>query len=121
MILVDTSVWIDHLRAGDRDLAELLLRCGVFCHPLIVGELACGTLRRRQEIIGLLQALPNLDRVSDEEALFFIERHQLHGKGLGLIDVHLLAASSLGSARLWTRDKRLKKAAHDLELGAEIQ
>jgi predicted nucleic acid-binding protein len=121
MILVDTSVWIDHLRAGDRDLAGLLLGGEACCHPLIIGELACGTLHRRQEIIGLLQALPNLDRVADEEALFFIERHRLHGKGLGLIDVHLLAASSLGSARLWTRDKRLKKAAQDLELGAEIQ
>jgi predicted nucleic acid-binding protein len=86
MILVDTSVWIDHLRASDRSLSELLMGGKVFCHPLVVGELACGTFRRRQEIIGLLQSLPTLERVTDEEALFFIDQGQAleeSGRGSG--------------------------------------
>jgi predicted nucleic acid-binding protein len=116
MILVDTSVWIDHLRVSDQALSELLMEGKVFCHPLVVGELACGTFRQRQEIISLLQSLTTLERVTDEEALFFIENHRLYGRGLGLIDVHLLASCSLGVSRLWTRDKRLKKVAEDLEL-----
>jgi predicted nucleic acid-binding protein len=118
MILVDTSVWVDHLRAGNRRLSELLIAGEVVCHPMVVGELACGILHLRKEIIALLHALPALGRVSDDEILFFIEKHQLYGIGLGLIDMHLLAACSIVNAHLWTMDKRLHKAANKLGVGS---
>ncbi|MCO5044890.1 MAG: PIN domain-containing protein [Verrucomicrobia bacterium] len=114
MILVDTSVWIDHLREGNRVLAKLLTDGDVLCHPFIIGEVACGHLRQRREIIALLHTLPSLDRVSDDEALFFIEKHRLYGKGIGLIDIHLLASCSIGSCQLWTKDKRLLRIADNM-------
>lgn len=119
MILVDTSIWVDHLRAGCRTLAKLLHEGEVLCHPFIVGELSCGNLQQRREIISLLQALPHLDRVSDDEILYFIEKHRLYGKGLGLVDIHLLASCSVGACQLWTKDKRLMKIAEDLGMGAK--
>ena len=119
MILVDTSVWIEHLRVGNQRLSELLIAGEVVCHPMIVGELACGNLHRRKEIIALLHALPILDRVSDDEVLFFIEKHKLYGMGLGLIDMHLLATCSIGSGQLWTIDKRLIKTANKLGVGSK--
>ena len=118
MILVDTSVWIDHLRKGDRGLAALLTASGVLMHPFVIGELACGNLRKRDEVLALLKDLPRVAVASDDEVLFFIERNALMGRGLGYVDVHLLAAVALqGSARLWTRDKRFRAAAHSLALG----
>ena len=119
MILADTSVWVDHLRVGNRRLADLLSSGEVSFHPMVVGELACGNLRRRKEVIALLHALPALDRVTDDEILFFVEKHRLHGKGLGLIDMHLLASCQLAGARLWTLDKRLKQASSRMEIGFE--
>ncbi len=86
------------------------------CHPWIIGELACGNLGQRQEVLGLLAALPKLSPVTDREALYFIERHQLMGRGTSYIDVHLLAACSLYAARLWTRDSRLHETALQLDL-----
>lgn len=120
MILVDTSVWVDHLRAGDEGLIALLGENRVVTHPFVIGELACGNLRNRPEVMRLLQDLPRTPVAGDDEVLFFIERHELMGRGIGYIDAHLLAATTLADpARLWTRDKRLAKVASDLKLSHE--
>ena len=115
MILVDTSVWVDHLRAGDERLVALLNSSQVIMHPFVLGELACGNLCRRKEVLALLANLPRATLARDEEVLFFIERHKLMGRGIGYVDAHLLAAVALdGGARLWTRDKRLHTVAWEL-------
>jgi predicted nucleic acid-binding protein len=116
MILVDTSVWIDHFRSSDRHLVQLLEANLVSVHPWIVGELACGNLADRANVLSLLKTMPQLHVASEDEVLFFIERHLLAGKGIGYIDAHLLAAAALGSAQLWTRDKRLFAVAEGLGL-----
>ncbi len=117
MILADTSVWVDHLRSGDARLAAALDRGIVVMHPFVVGEIACGSLSDRAMILELLQNLPLAVVAGSDEVLGFIERHQLHGKGIGYVDVHLLAAVALtAGAKLWTRDKRLRAAAVDLGL-----
>ena len=116
MMLVDTSVWIDHLRHGDAQLTAALQAGRVDMHPFVVGELACGSLRARDELLGLLQALPQLQVAADKEVLFFMDAHALMGRGIGYIDMHLLAAARLGSRRLWTRDKRLHAIAAELGL-----
>ena len=115
MILVDTSIWVDHLRRGDGRLSQLLERCLVVMHPHVLGEIACGSLKARQTVLELLQNLPAAVVADSDEVLGFIERHGLHGKGIGYVDVHLLASVALteGSA-LWTRDKRLRAAAQEL-------
>ena len=108
MILVDSSIWIDHLRAGEPALTALLNTGRVMTHPFVVGELACGNLKNRKGVLSLLQDLPAAPVASDEEVLFFIEKRGLMGKGIGYVDAHLLAAVSMaGTGRLWTRDKRL--------------
>ena len=112
MILVDTSVWVDHLRRREPGLVELLERSAVAMHPFVVGEIACGTLRDRSSILELLQDLPAAVVADPGEALHFIERHALHGKGIGYVDVHLLASVALtDGARIWTRDLRLARVA----------
>lgn len=111
MILVDTSVWIDHLRKNNRHLQLLLVDGEVECHPLVIGELVCGNLRNRKEIIGLLQALPMTPEIDFEEYLYFVEEHKLFGRGIGYIDIHLIASAKLSQTRLWTLDKRLKTIA----------
>lgn len=117
MILVDISVWVDHLRAGDAALGALLNRSQVLMHPFVLGELACGNLRNRDEVLRLLKDLPQAPVASDEEVLFFVERNALMGRGIGYVDAHLLAAVTLGgSMHLWTRDKRLRSVAESLEL-----
>ena len=117
MILVDTSVWIDHLRAGDAELAALLNGSQVLMHPFVLGELACGNLRNRVEVLALLKDLPQAVLATDEEVLFFIERHVLMGRGMGYVDAHLLAAVTLGGmTKIWTRDKRLRAVADALAL-----
>ncbi len=119
MILVDTSVWVDHLRVGDTGLAALLEAGTVLMHPFVLGELACGNLRNRREVLDLLARLPAAPIATDAEALELIERRALMGRGLGYVDVHLLAAVLLeGTARLWTRDKGLASAAVDLAVNA---
>jgi len=116
LILVDTSVWVDHLRRGDERLAGLLERGTVLMHPFVVGEIACGSLADRQTLLELLQDLPAAVVGEHSEVLAFIERHALHGRGIGYVDVHLLASVALtDGARLWTRDKRLRLAAEELE------
>lgn len=115
MILVDTSVWVDHLRHGDAELVALLERGVVVIHPFVVGEIACGSLKDRPSILELLQDLPSAVVADPAEVLGFIEGQGLHGKGIGYVDVHLLASVALtDGARLWTRDKRLLAAAGDL-------
>ena len=117
MILVDTSIWIDHLRSGNTRLADLLDRSQVLAHPFVTGELACGNLRNHDEILRLLNGLPQSPVASPAEALYFIERNQLMGLGVGYIDIHILAATALAeNARLWTGDKRLKKVANKMKL-----
>ncbi len=108
MILVDTSVWVDHLRRGDARLRALLESSRVLSHPFVIGEIACGSLAGRAVVLELLGNLPMAAAADAGEALAFIERQRLHGKGLGYVDVHLLAAVALTpGVRLWTRDKRL--------------
>ncbi len=112
MILVDTSIWIDHLRTGDRELGELLRDGQVLAHPWVTGELALGHLSRRSEILGLLHNLPQATVATDDEVLTLIDKRQLFGLGIGYVDAHLLAATTLTTAaRLWTRDKRLAAVA----------
>jgi len=120
LILVDTSVWIDHLHKGIPRLAEALENQEVLSHPLVIGELACGEIKRRQEILGLLADLPVAVIATDEEALALIERHRLMGKGVGYTDVHLLTSVMLtDGARIWTSDKRLAAIAATLRIGFE--
>lgn len=118
MILVDTSVWIDHLRKGNPRLRALLYGNKVLTHPFIIGELACGSLRNRAEILGLLHALP-VARVADhEEVLTFVESQRLYSRGLGWIDIHLLASALLSASTLWSLDKDLVKAASVLKVSS---
>ena len=112
MFLVDTSVWVDHLRRGDPGLVDLLERSIVIVHPFVVGEIACGNLHNREAILELLQDLPAAAVAEGDEILRFIESHVLHGKGIGYVDVHLLASVALTEgARIWTRDKKLRLVA----------
>ena len=110
MVLIDTSVWVSHLRHGNSRLQKLLQEGRVAIHPFIIGELACGNISNRTEIISLMQSLPMLDLVEHEELLLFIEHNKMMGSGLGFVDVHLLAAAMLAGIPLWTQDKKLKQA-----------
>lgn len=122
MMLVDTSVWIDHLRHGDAGLTDALQAGQVWMHSFVLGELACGNLCSRVEVLSLLQALPPMPVSTDKEVLFFIDQHALMGRGIGYVDVHLLASARLGGSLLWTRDKRLHTIAAELGLAhAETQ
>ncbi|MGI8414393.1 MAG: type II toxin-antitoxin system VapC family toxin [Solirubrobacteraceae bacterium] len=115
MILVDTSVWIDHLRAGDAELAAQLEDRRVLGHPWITGELALGQPSARKELLSLLANLPQAEVASTGEVLALIERRQLYGRGIGYVDAQLLAATLLTQGTtIWTRDKRLGAAAADL-------
>ena len=111
MVLVDTSIWISHFREDNSHLKKLLIDESVACHPFIIGELACGNIKNRKEIISLLQALPQTLVAESDEILAFIEHKRLMGVGIGLIDVHLLASSLLTNLPLWTADKRLRTTA----------
>jgi len=116
VILVDTSVWIHHLRSGDRHLRKLLLAGEVACHVHIIGELACGNIKNREEIISLLLSLPASPVIDFQEFLYFIEQNHLNGQGISFVDIHLLASAQLGRLPLWTEDKRLKTAAEHLDM-----
>lgn len=113
-VLVDTSVWVDHLRKGDAHLVQLLDKGRVFCHPFVIGELACGNLKNRSEILNALKELTSTPVIEFDEYMQFVGQNRLYGVGIGLVDVHLLASALLADATLWTADKRLKKAATDL-------
>lgn len=117
MILVDTSVWVDHLQRGNAALAERLAQGQVLGHPFVVGELALGSLKQRASILQSLQNLPAATAATDAEVLTFIATHTLHGMGIGYVDAHLLAATKLTpGSQLWTLDKRLLAAALQLHL-----
>jgi len=118
-MLVDTSVWVEHLRRGDATLNALLARGEVECHPFVIGELALGTLQRRSEILTLLQKLPRVRTASHDEVLTFVDRHGLTGRGIGWVDAHLLASTALDRTLLWTRDRRLSSVAQALNLSAQ--
>lgn len=115
MILVDTSVWVDHLHRGDRGLSALLEQGIVIMHPFVLGELACGALRRRAETLATLGALPRAVVATHDEAVALIDQFELMGRGLGYIDVHLLASARLGGDAIWSRDKSLDAAAAELQ------
>ena len=116
MILIDTSVWILHFRQSSPELTRLLNEGDVLCHEFVIGELACGNLKNRKEILNLLQTLPKTQSTSFEETLFFIERKNLTGTGIGFIDAHLLASAQLSKSKLWSLDKMLQQAALKLHL-----
>jgi predicted nucleic acid-binding protein len=118
MILVDTSVWVDHLRRDNRRLRELLEDGAVLSHPFVVGELACGSIRNRDEILGHLSTLPQALVAEHQEVLRLTQAEKLFGKGLGWMDVHLLASARLSSVDLWTLNKRLSRAALFLGISA---
>jgi len=120
VILIDTSVWVDHLRTGDARLSGLLDGGGVLGHPFVTGELALGNLRQRGLVLSALRELPQATVATDEEVLHFIDRRALFGLGVGYVDAHLLAAVRLtAGAKLWTRDRRLQAVATQLDLAAE--
>ena len=118
MTLADTSVWVDHLRHGNTRLGQLLLDGEVLSHPFVVGEIACGSLTKRGEILALLATLPEVVIAGHSEVLRLVDAQRLHGRGLGWIDVHLLASALLSRAPLWTLDRRLARAASTLGVGA---
>jgi predicted nucleic acid-binding protein len=121
MILVDTSIWIDHLHRSEAALSVLLSETQVCTHPMIIGELALGYLQDRKTILGLLSNLPSTPLATHAEVLTFVELNALYGIGLSLVDAHLLAALRLSSRdRLWTRDHRLRLAAEKLGVSADL-
>jgi predicted nucleic acid-binding protein len=117
LILVDTSVWIDHLRADSSALKKLLEVGHVLMHPFVIGELALGQMRQRKIILAALSDLPRAELATDAEVLGFVDRQALFGRGIGYVDVHLLASVRLtAGAQLWTRDTRLRDVAEELGL-----
>ena len=114
MILVDTSIWINHLRLGNRRLRYVLEKGEVLCHPFVIGEIACGSIQNRREVLSLLHQLPRATVAEDHEVLEFLETRRLYGKGIGWIDLRLLASAHLSNCLLWTKDGRLSKAAEEL-------
>lgn len=119
MVLVDTSVWVRHLRQSEPNLERLLNDGEVVCHPFVVGELACGNITNRTEILSLIKILPQVTEAKNEEVLRFIEQKHLMGKGLGYIDVHLCASALLTGVPMWTYDRRLNEATEGLGIRYE--
>ena len=113
MILVDTSVWADHLRFGNSTLVSLLEGEQVLTHPFVIGELACGWLRHRREILRLLATLPAATVARHEDVMTFVDGRRLYGRGIGWVDAHLLASAVLSHAGLMTLDRRLSRLAKD--------
>jgi len=120
-ILVDTSVWIKHLRESDKNLIELLEQGLVACHPFIIGELACGGIKNRNEIISLLNDLPSTDILDHQDIMEFIEYRKIMNKGIGYVDVHLLASALVSETPLWTLDKALRKVSNQLSIEYDIK
>lgn len=117
MVLVDTSVWVDHLQKGDARLEFFLENDEILIHPFIIGELACGNMKNRLQVLSLINRLPVIVTACSRDVLKMIERRQLFGIGLGWVDAHLLASCMLGQHLLWTRDKKLRSAAIDCRVG----
>ena len=120
-ILADTSVWIKHLREGDQNLIQLLEQGLVACHPFIIGEIACGGIKNRSEIISLLNDLPSTDILDHSEIMEFIENRKIMNKGIGYIDVHLLGSALVSETPLWTFDRVLRKIAVQLSIEYDIK
>ena len=116
MILVDTSIWVDHFNLGDNNLEFLLNENKVATHPFILGELACGNIKNRKLIFTLLNALPSIPEISKEEFYLFLDQHRLFGMGLGFIDIHLLASALISDCLIYTRDKSLLSSAIKLKI-----
>ena len=116
MVLVDTSIWVDHLRKGNRHLEKLLLDAEVVCHSFVIGELACGNLKNRAEILSLLQSLPSTPTIDLDEYLYFIDHNHLYSSGIGFVDTHLLASAKLANIPIWTADKKLRETAINLNI-----
>ena len=116
MILIDTSVWIDHQRGVAPHLTDLILAKSVILHPGVIGELACGSLPDRTSYLEFLRDLPQMPAAEHDEVLFFLEMHQFFGKGAGYIDLQLLASAFLNDALFWTNDKRLAQMAIQLNI-----
>ena len=114
MILVDTSIWVDHLRKSNRDLVYLLEQSQVLVHPWIIGELVCGNLANRKDLLMLFSSMPAVRVVSDVEVFELIEARRLFGKAVGWVDMHLLAAAIIEDIKLWTGDNKLKRIAASL-------
>ena len=120
MILVDTSVWIDHLRVERPALRQLLEDDRVGCHPFVIGELACGHLMHRTEFLEHLTRLPSIDAANHEEAMHLLESRKLAGGGISWVDVHLLASAMVSHVELWTLDQPLLRAARELSVAANV-
>jgi predicted nucleic acid-binding protein len=121
MILVDTSIWIDHVRRGDEVLASLLQMGSVLAHPFVIGEVALGSMARRDIVLNSLRRLPRVQVARDDEVMRFVDKEALFGIGIGYVDAHLLAATRLTpGATFWTRDRRLAAAAEKLSLAARL-
>lgn len=116
MVLVDTSVWINHFNRNDIKLSDLLKEGKVVIHTFIIGELSCGKIKNRAEILTLLQNLPRTSILTLDEYLVFIESNKLMGKGLGFVDIHLLGSSALTGSKLFTYDKKFNEAAKSLSI-----
>jgi predicted nucleic acid-binding protein len=114
MTIVDTSVWIDHLRHGDAELEALLEDGMVLVHPFVIGEIACGTLRQRNVVLGHLRHLPEAPLATEAEVHHLLERHRLDGRGIGWIHLHLLASARLAAVPLLTRDRALRDVAQSV-------
>ena len=116
MILADTSVWIDHLNKNEAELVELLNLTKVCTHPFIIGELSCGNISNRSEILTLIKSLPRIKPAFEEEVFSLLENYKLYGAGLGFIDIHLLSSALINDVKIWTKDKALKRAAVRLNI-----
>ena len=120
MVIVDSSIWIGHLKQSNKHLSQLLQEDLVMIHPLIIGELACGSMKKRGEFLSLLKLLPVCQIPTYDECLSFLEEEALFGKGIGWVDINILAASRLSSGTVWTFDKRLHLAAERLKIAHKI-
>ena len=116
MILADTSIWIDHFRHGNTRLAERLMTDDVVIHPFVIGELACGSLRRRVEVLDWLGRLPSVTVASHGEAMSMVDARKLHGQGIGWVDAHLLASAMISGTGFWTLDRRLAAVVRGLNI-----
>ena len=116
MVLIDTSIWVEHFIRGLKELVTLLNKNEVAIHPFIIGELACGGLTNRAEILTLLRALPASTTIDLEEYLHFVNYHRLIGKGIGFVDIHILASAYIDGYFLWTADKKLQVIAKKMKL-----